>query len=154
MREEFLVLLLLLAACGGACGSTPDASADQSTKYPEGCILGLDADGRTPTCTMDRFPPCPDTGPPEFNPGSYPCLGGNIGGQGMFWEGCDKEVPKRLNEVVERRDEVMQDHDASDPEAEEAARRVAEVVTSLSVLGCDREVEAALDSQASPPAKA
>ncbi|HEX2149912.1 MAG TPA: hypothetical protein VHI31_07060 [Actinomycetota bacterium] len=62
----------------------------------------------------------------------------------MFWEGCPREVPRRLSGAIELRDAVMQDGDASELEIDEAARRVAEIVTSLRMLGCDEEVRAEL----------
>ena len=135
-------LTLLLLACSSPSGS--EQSTQVATKYPEGCMIGTDRDGETEICTFANLPPCPDTGPPDLASGAYPCVGGNWGGRGMYWQGCESQEPS-LRRAIDRRDEILSEHRPGTAAAEEAARDLAVVVTTVHLLGCDETVDALLD---------
>ena len=140
-RSWILALgLLLLVACTESAENAPDASAIES-KYPEGCLLGMDAEGGEICVAADEsLPICSDTGD-----GNVPCTGGNLGGTGSDWRGCAAETPERLNHVRELRDQAHRDHGEYSSETEAAAKDVALVVTQLTQFGCSDAVKRVLD---------
>lgn len=107
-------------------------------------MIGTGSDGESEICTFAELGPCPDTGPPDLTSGAYPCVGGNWGGRGVFWQGCESKEPL-LEDALERRNRVFSKSGPLTPEGEAAAREVAMAVTTLHLLDCDESVDAVLN---------